>query len=301
MRVFAAVGLSILLGAGPAFADCGFKRSFHRDDRAGSYIVAVYQGPPEPALGGERPLVFVTDLTTDTGSTPVSFSPADPEGLTTAVGRIRQALRPGKTVEDFRRVAEAGWPADETWTVLNPAVVERDQVTGKPCLSREGYLMPIGGLGRDAFAHDRIGDCDASKWLDGRTVPMIALPPGRTAFTARGAGLGSLTVAMTLDGPRRMAYGVAGVVGPKDELGEATIAFNRQLNGLPEEFTPGDYETAISWLHTPRSVVMVFPGDANRVGYPVHSGAAVQAAARARFDAWGGEARLFGCLAEMGV
>lgn len=300
MRLIAAVGLSTLLAAGPAFADCGFRRAFHRQDKGGTFVVAVYQGPREAALGGERPLVFVSDLKVHTGGTQTSYHPNDPAGETIAIGRVTDLLRQGRTMGDFERVASAGWPSSQTWRVISQELVEREKWSGKPCLNDDGYLVARSSLGADPLALKRDGDCDLAKWVDGREIPSLVLPRGATGFSRRGAGPGSLAMAMTLDGPQRFGFGVVAHAGPSNEIGEASPAFNRQLNRLPSVAQPSDHAQAQSWFSVPRSVIMVFPGDANRVTYPLTAEGA-EAQARARFEAWGGRERLFGCLAELGV
>jgi hypothetical protein len=278
---------------------CGFKLAFERPDEGGSETMKVYEGAPHPALGGKRPLAFISELKVNTDGTRVSYKVDDPHAEAGAINDIINALVPGRTVEEFEAVAKAGWPSRETWKVVSPNIIEKDARTGKPCVDPEGYLVSMTADFAVEDAWDRWGDCDQSKWLDALTIPAIVLPVGRTGFSARGAKIRSPAVVMTLDGPSRLAFGVVGDLGPPKELGEASVAMNAILNGLPPEDRPRTYQDAVDRFQGPRSVVLVFPGKANRPKDPITPETA-GAFAQARFEAWGGAERLRACLPELG-
>jgi len=299
IRTAAAAAALMAATAAQGAAPCGFTPAFERPDEGGSTRVQVYEGAPDPALGGRRPLAFVTSLKANSDGTRTSYKVDDPHGDRQAINDIRYAIKPGKTVKDFEALARAGWrPESKVWSVVEDYVIEKDARTGKPCMDAEGYLVSMTADVAVADGWGRIGDCDQSKWLDALTIPSMVLPSDGGGFEARGALTRSAVAAMTLGGASRLAYGIVGDLGPPDELGEGSIEMNRILNGLPEN--PTNYRQVENLFGVPDTVVMVFPGEENRMPYPITGEGAV-AFSRARFEAWGGEARLRGCLAELGA
>ncbi len=55
----------------------------------------------------------------------------------------------------------------------------------------------------------------------------------RTQFDTRAATDRSFVTVMRLDGNHLASYGIVGDKGPTNELGEASVAMNAELNGLP--------------------------------------------------------------------
>jgi hypothetical protein len=277
---------------------CGFSPAFTRPDERGTQRVQVFQGPAEPGSGGAAPLAFVSTLKVNTDGTRVSYKVDDPRAVNGAINPIGNALRRGQTVADFERIARNNWePVEETWRVLSANVIEKDKKTGKPCVAADGYLVSktadysvAGGAARD-------GDCDQGKWIDALTIPALVLP-SRSEFQARKALTRSLVVAMTMGEPRRLAFGIVGDTGPEDEIGEASVEMNRMLNGLPAGAVPRNGKDAVQRFQGPKSIVLVFPGPANRLPYPV-TPERVMDRAKARFEAWGGMERLAACAAQL--
>ena len=250
--------------------------------------------------GGSAPLVFVSDLKVNTDGTRISYKVDDPRAQHGAINDIRNALRSGHSIAEFQALAAANWePVDKTWQVVSASVIEKNKSTGKPCVSTDGFLVSKTADVSVAGGFDRDGDCDQTKWLDALKIPALVLPGG-SQFQTRKATTRSIVVAMTVAAPHRLAFGIVGDTGPTDEIGEASVAMNRALNGLPETAVPSSGRDAIARFQAPRSVVMVFPGQANRVPYPI-TPERVASLAKARFDTWGGESRLTGCLAEVGA
>jgi hypothetical protein len=140
------------------------------------------------------------------------------------------------------------------------------------------------------------GDCDQSKWIDALTVPTFVLPGG-SKFQQGGATVGNVAVALTL-GDHRMALGIVGDTGPAMEIGEASVEMNRILNGLPAGAIPANRADAEERFQGPKTILLVFPGAANRTSQPINA-STVNAFAEARLKAWGGEDRLAACLSEI--
>ena len=306
--VIAAVALVVAATPSPAQQPaCGFHRVFVRPDEDGLGKIWVYEGAPSSAIGGAKPLAFVSPLKVNTDGTRISYKVDDPRAANGAINDIRYAFNdPSRPISDFEAIARANWlPVAQVWRVLSPDIIERDKRPGKegrPCIDADNYLVSMTADSSVAGGGNREGDCDQTKWIDALTVPAIVLPtPTRrrpSEFDQRGALTRSVAVAMTLAGPRRLALGIVGDLGPEDRLGEASVAMNRILNGLASSDNPRSGADADERFQAETSLVFVLPGEDNRLPYPV-TGARAGAFAKARFDAWGGESRLQACLAEI--
>ncbi|HEY2663417.1 MAG TPA: hypothetical protein VGI47_03695 [Candidatus Binataceae bacterium] len=296
--IFAAL-LAVALGAAPIAGRsaelCDLRVSFVRPDQGGSRSVNGYEGRAGPSLRGAKPLVFISDLKLNTDGTRISYQVDDPRAKNAAINNILNAMHKRRTIAEFEELARNDWqPRARTWQVLLKNVIEKDERTGKPCVGADNFLV---SMTADVAVADRwrqVGDCDQSKWLDALTIPALVLP-GRSEFQTKQALTRNFVVVRTLGQPARVAYGIVGDTGPEDELGEASVEMNRILNGLPAGEQPRNYKDEVTRFRGPQSLVLIFPGDFNRVAYPVTS-ERVAAEVKPRFEAWGGNARLDACL-----
>jgi len=282
-----------------ARAACDLTIAFLQPDEGGSRSVRVFEGPSDPALHGRKPLLFVVpDIKVNTDGTRVSYKVDDPRARNGAINDIRNAMQRGRAIAEFEAQARNDWqPLRKTWQVLLPGVIEKDARSGKPCVTPDNFLVSMTADGSVADAHARVGDCDQSKWIDALAIPALVLPGG-SQFQAKGAKMRNFVVAMTLRGSEHIAFGIVGDTGPTKELGEASVAMNRILNGLPDDGMPTSYRDAVRRFQGPKSVVMIFPGEENRLGYPVTAERAASEVG-SKFDAWGGKSRLEACLHEI--
>lgn len=291
--------VSLAMAGSVVAQDCGFVRAFQRPDERGTRTVNVYEAGPSPAIDGLRPLLFVSSLKVNTDGTAISYHPRDPRGRTLAINNILNAMHRGRTIAEFEAIVASDWrPIERTWATLSDRVIERDRATGLPCVTPDGYLVSMTSDVAVDGGFNRVGDCDAAKWIDPLTVSSLVLPIGNTQFERRGATNRTPIVAMTLGGGGRIAYGLVGDKGPADEIGEASVAMNRRLNGLTSTERPANYSDAVARFQAPRSVILIFPGTRNRTPRPL-TDERVSAHAQAMFERWGGRARLEHCLAEI--
>ena len=280
---------------------CSFKVAFQRPDENGTRKVPVYAAKAEPQSGGIEPLAFVSSLKVNTDGTRISYKADDPRAVNGAINHIQNAMRSGARLADFERLAANNWePVEETWKVLSSSVIEKDtklRKDNKPCMTSDKFLVSKTADVAVAGGFNRDGDCDQTKWIDALTIPALVVPGG-SEFQARHARTRSFVVAMTLGSPRRIAFGIIGDTGPANEIGEASVEMNRMLNGLPAGSVPANRKDAVARFQGPKSIVLIFPGPGNRLAQPI-TPERVLREVKARFDAWGGEARLTGCLAEI--
>jgi hypothetical protein len=276
---------------------CGFEKAFDRPDEQGKKKVAVFTGKKEASAGDVSPFAFVSDLKVNTDGTRISYKVSDPRGTNGGINNILNAMRKGHTIAEFEKLAANDWePVAQTWQVLSSNVIERNKTTGKPCVSSDGFLVSKTAAVAVANGFSRDGDCDQSKWIDAATIPALVLPTG-SQFLAAGARPLNIVVVYNLK-DKRLAFGIVGDTGPANEIGEASVEMNRILNGLPEGKLPTSRDDAKKRFQAPQSFILVFPGKVNRIAVPI-TPQRVHDLAKARFDAWGGEARLKGCLAEI--
>jgi hypothetical protein len=283
---------------------CGFQRAFLQPDEKGTATVQVYRAAPVAALGNQRPLVFITSLKVNTDGTKVSYHQDDPTGRRClndagarpcAINNIRNAfLRPSRPVSDFEAVRDAGYPAERTWQVLSDQIIEKSKRTGKPCLTGDGYLVSMTADVAVPGGFARQGDCDPTKWIDALTIPALVIPGG-SPFAGFGVAKRSLVVALSASTTQRVVPGVVGDFGPSNEIGEASVAMNRSLNGLDATDLPRHRVDAIERFQAGRTAVLVFPGPSSVLARPITPERVSDAGsdALARF---GGADRVYRCI-----
>ena len=289
---------------------CGFQPAFDRPDEGGSVTVKVFQGSAVPALGGARPLLFIVgSLKVNTDGAKVSYNQNDPTGLrcqsspgaaSCAINNVRNAFRDHhRPVSDFEAVRDAGYPLPKTWQVLSQKIIEKNKITGKPCISADGYLVSMTADVAVAGGFAKEGDCDQAKWIDALTVPALVIPGNEenlpSQFLSLGVAKRSLVIAASRSATKRVVSGIVGDIGPGRELGEASVAMNRTLNGLPDTEQPKHRDDAKERFQAGRTAVVLFPGSSSVLARPI-TGARVAAAGADILAKFGGAEKLYGCI-----
>jgi Fungal chitosanase of glycosyl hydrolase group 75 len=299
-----ALTVTFLLATAPAQAtgdSCGFVKVFDQPNEDGAQTVHVYRSGPSASIGGDRPIAFVVpDVKVNTDGTRISYAADDPRAKTRAINDIRNAYNnPTRPISDFEAVRDAGWkPTTRVWSVLSSQIIERDARPGRegqPCLDNRDYLVSMTAI--RAKNSGVQGDCDQSKWVDALAVPAFVVP-GNSLFQQRGVSLGDIVVGLTLHQPRQTALGIVGDIGPAKKIGEASVEMNRILDGLPPGSIPTNQADAEKRFQGPKTLFLILPGASNRVSQPIDA-ASVRSFAESRFNAWGGQARLEGCMSEI--
>jgi hypothetical protein len=313
-RSIFAIATAAVVIAAPARAlagQCGFQHAFDRSDEGGAATVKVFQGNAIAALGNAKPLLFITSLKVNTDGSKISYHQDDPTGrrchsdpaaAPCAINNIRNAYRdPSKPESAFTILRDAGYPNPATWEVLSPDIIEKSAATGKPCITPDGYLVSMTADVAVAGGFGRVGDCDPSKWLDALTIPSIVIPKSSAAAPSQFVQLGltrrSVVVAASGSATKRVVPGIVGDLGPANELGEASVAMNRALNGLPDTERPKHRQDAIARFQAPRTAVLLLPGNELVLARPVTAARVAEAGADA-LARFGGAEKLYGCIRE---
>ena len=300
------------LSAAVAFAgQCGFELAFTRPDENGTTAVKVFQADPVSGLGNRRPLLFITSLKVNTDGTKISYHQNDPRGRRCesdlaagpcAINDIRNAYNNfQRPISDFELVRDAGYPLPRTWQVLSPDIIEKDSTTGKPCITADGYLVSMTSDVAVDGGFNRVGNCDPTKWIDALTIPAIVLPKNSSSnpsqFAAKGVGKRSVIVAFSRSETKRVVPGIVGDFGPVKEIGEATVAMNGALNGIPASDQPKHRQDAKDRFQAGRTAILLFPGSEFVLTRPIDA-ARVEAAGKDALDKFGGAEKLYGCIRE---
>jgi hypothetical protein len=308
-RSVAVAVLSLSLPANAFAGACGFQHAFDRPDENGAQTVKVFSGNPVPTLGNERPMLFITSLKVNTDGTKISYHQDDPTARRCvndpnagpcAINNIRNAYRDSaRPVSDFTAVRDAGYPNPRTFQVLSPDIIEKSATTGKPCLTPDGYLVSMTADVAVDGAFARVGDCDLGKWIDAMTIPALVIPKNTAAipsqFVARGVAKRSVVVALSRSATRRVVPGIVGDLGPAKELGEASIAMNRALNGMPDTEQPKHGPDAVARFQAGRTAMLIFPGATSVLARPI-TPARVASAGTEALAKFGGADKLYGCI-----
>ncbi len=309
VRLIVAAGV-IATAAWPAGASqCNFKQVFTRPDENGAATVKVYEAKAVSLPNGKRPLLFITSLKVNTDGTKISYHQDDPTGrrcqtdpsaVPCAINNIRNAYVDHRRPEsDFTAIRDNGYPNPRTWQVLSPDIIEKSANTGKPCITPDGYLVSMTADVAVAGGFSRVGDCDQSKWIDALTAPAIVLPKKTPSipsqFLSFNVDKRSLVVALSQSPIHRTVFGIVGDYGPAKEIGEANIAMNRELNGLPADDQPKHRQDAIIRFQAGRSAILLFPGPDFVLDRPI-SGARIAAAGADALTKFGGAPKLIDCI-----
>lgn len=285
-------------------ASCGFKPAFQQPDEDGTKNVQVFQGDPVPGLGNSRPLLLITTLKVNTDGTKISYQQDDPTGRRCvsdpgaahcAINNIRNAYRDHtRPVSDFEAVRDAGYPNPKTWEVLSSSIIEKDAKTGKPCLTPDGYLVSMTADVAVSGGFGRRGDCDQSKWIDALEVPAFVVP-GKSSFLSLGVAKRSIVIAFSQSTSKRVVPGIIGDVGPAKQVGEASVAMNRALNGLPASELPKHRVDAIERFQAGHSAILIFPGTDAVLARPI-TDERVAEGGQAALAKFGGADKLYSCI-----
>jgi hypothetical protein len=308
---FSTATIAIATSAHALAGQCGFQRAFDRPDERGTSVVGVFEGNPIPALGNAKPLLFITSLKVNTDGTKISYHQDDPTGLRCqndpaaapcAINNIRNAYHDSARPESaFTDVRDAGYPNPQTWQVLSPDIIEKSAATGKPCITPDGYLVSMTADVAIDGGFRRVGDCDPSKWIDALTVPAIVIPKSSAALPSQFLQLGlakrSLVVAVSRSATKRVVPGIVGDLGPTNELGEASVAMNRALNGLPDTEQPKHRRDTVARFQAGRTAVLLVPGSEFVLARPITGSRVAEAGADA-LRRFGGVEKLYGCIRE---
>jgi hypothetical protein len=301
--------MSTALSSYPSLAEtCGFQHVFSRADEGGTKQVKVYAASPIAGLQGIRPMLFISDLKVNTDGTKISYNEHDPRGTrcasdpgfaACAINNIRNAYRNhNRPVSDFEAIRDSNYAnLNQVWSVLSSQIIEKNSATGKPCITADGYLISMTADVAVDGGFNKVGDCDQSKWIDALTAPAIVLPRGNpsTEFMQRGARKRSVVVAVSRSPNNRVVSGIVGDVGPADELGEANVAMNRALNGLPETETPKHRDDAKQRFQAGRSAILIFPGAGMILQRPITAERIADRGADA-LERFGGADKLVDCI-----
>lgn len=224
-------------------------------------------GPAVATVGGHRvhqarggPVVFQSGLAVDVDGAPGAVHPE---------GRGLDAL------------ANAGRPGRWWGVATDTGEPDGQPIVQGPQAPRPGFYVSTTSL-QDV----RFGRADPRRYVDATTVPYVVLPADRRLLRRLGVRLGDLAVvtARGRRGPVQVAAILADL-GPKDQLGEGSVALARAL-GLPADPRRGG---------APRGVTtVIFPGSG--AGRPLPLGT-LRARAAAALARWGGQERLAACAA----
>ena len=186
-------------------------------------------------------------------------------GMTIDADGAYRAYHPNG-VKGLDYLANAGRPGN--WWAL---VTQNGKPSGKPVIQEADDPAPGYYISTTSLQDEGCERIDPRRYVDSESIPFLVLPKG-TTFDAELGDFGYL-----IDTRRKAEYGcVFADIGPKDHIGEGSIALARAL-GIP--FNPRKGGTSQGVIY------VVFPGSRN--GWPL-SDEEIQEQAKARFEEWGG-------------
>jgi hypothetical protein len=176
--------------------------------------------------------------------------------------------KPGRGLDDLPNAGRPGhW-----WAI----VTRNGRPSGQPVVQGRHDPAPGYYVSSTALVDPDREPQDPRAYVDASRVPYVVLPPqARRA----GARLGDFAVALV---PKtgRHAFALFADIGPREKLGEGSIALARAL-GIPSSPREGGAEGGVVYL--------VFPGSGNGRPRPL---AVIRREGQRRLAAWGGLERL---------
>jgi hypothetical protein len=133
------------------------------------------------------------------------------------------------------------------------------------------------------------------------SVPALVIPGNArdgslpSEFLARGVKKRSIVVAASPSATRRIVGGIVGDIGPVKEIGEASVAMNRRLKGMPDSEVPKHRRDAIVRFEGGMAAALVFPGQALVLRRPI-TAERVREAGEEALRKFGGVEKLYGCI-----
>jgi len=104
-------------------------------------------------------------------------------------------------------------------------------------------------------------------------------------------------VAVSRRPAHRVVSGIVGDYGPPKEIGEASIALNRALNGLPDGEQPKHRQDVVQRFQAGRTAVLLLPGVEFVLDRPI-SKSRIDTAGADALTKFGGAQKLIDCIHE---
>lgn len=211
----------------------------------------LYAGSPVLAQSPECQKTLVADFPKE-----VWHLPAAPEavffkgGLAIDADGAPNAYHPDNIGLDNLR--NAGRPGN-WWGV----VTDTGKADGTPIIQGSQDPFPGYYVSQTALKDPRKQRTDPTAYVDSRDIPYIALPPKfKLGQAAQALGIVKGDLAAVFNGKNsKMSYAIFADVGPKDSLGEGSIALARNL-GIKDSPKNGGTSADV--------VYVVFPGSGTR-------------------------------------
>lgn len=264
--------------------------TFQHSVRQENFGVQVY----EVKRAGSAVAFWAPRLAVNTDGAPKSYSLDDPNGKTFALNSLRNGLITKCRQETFsaivkrlRYLRDQGWPREADKTLIDKQVIDCLSSTvfprtggGEPCpeISLDGHRFLVSAT---ALSDDIPDVCNPSKYVDSSRIPAVVLPADE-----RFNGLmGKFALAWH---PEREALvlGVVGDRGPKNELGEGSIALNARLLGVSK--MPRSFPEVKRKLHISTPVFVMVLRDADGKDSVFKSRDDLAADAEAAWRSWMG-------------
>jgi hypothetical protein len=207
--------------------------------------------------------------------------------------KIRGDTACGAFLEKFKEARESGWiapgkPHVEWYGIATQG--DKGDSRYKPCIQTagpfEGFFVSQTALIADPTKQS----CDSDRYLNSAKIPFFVLPKG-SRFLARGMRQGDVGVAAD-SRTGRVVSAVFADTGPRDKLGEGSLALGLSLQGRPLNPKPSRAQAQAAAIASGVWVLM-FPGSDIK---PPYTSERIAEAGQERLKAWGGQERLKECM-----
>lgn len=274
------------------------------------------------AFGNGAPAVyFRANMDVNTDGTSRSYHPDDPHGRALALNNVANAItsrtdkngkpvscspRKGACYSEYVSAFEAA--RDSGWATVGVPQVKTDGIVPWKLNARTGRLEPCRIEGgpfngyfvsqTSAILNPRLGECQQERYVDALTIRAIVLPK-KHGFSSQGVKVDSTDAVIVRDRKTgQFQFALVGDSGPKDKIGEGSIALTAALAG--QTLTGNEVYPQIKKLARSDVDYLILPRtDVVRLSIRQVDNAEIDRVVGTAFSDWGGISRFEACFGKV--
>ncbi|MBB3149772.1 hypothetical protein FHS21_006226 [Phyllobacterium trifolii] len=308
-QISAAVALSLCWNSMAAATECGMNVGWIHNDTG----TITYQAPT-----GVPSLFYTSKMAINTDGNPRSYHPSDPRGERLALNNMGNGIKGifkrlgGKYIgctprrgdcyeryiSTFEAARDSNYNPRTSWVTTYGIIPWQRDINLKrdiPCTFQTGKYAGY-FISQTAYPLYDGDECDARRYLDAMVFNANVLP-NETHWESQGIVTDGFDLVAVYDEIRqKVVFGINGDRGPKDSIGEVSVAMAANMQGKSLTGTE-TYEDGILPLALPQVHYLIFPKvDIKKLKGRDFTQQEINEIGATALDEWGGLERLKACL-----